>query len=239
MYSFDARIRYSEIDESGKLSPAHVLDYFQDCSTFQTGDLGIDVSYLMEHHRGWILASYQIEFYRLPGCGDEVTVSTIPYEIKGPMGRRNFKMESKEGEVLALADSLWVFMDLEKGRMVKAGPEIAQIYELSDRLPMEQVSRKIEIPKDLTQQTSMPIRRADIDTNGHVNNVNYVRMALEWFPKELRLSKLRVEFKASALYGDTLIPYTKREGNVFYVRLENAAQEVCAVLQLTGEEAHV
>ena len=35
MYSFDSRVRYSEVDEDRKLSLTGVINYMQDCSTFQ------------------------------------------------------------------------------------------------------------------------------------------------------------------------------------------------------------
>ena len=43
MYQYQTRIRYSELDESGHLKPEALLDYFQDCSTFQSEDLGIGI----------------------------------------------------------------------------------------------------------------------------------------------------------------------------------------------------
>lgn len=46
MYTFDSRIRYSEIDRSGRLSIPAVVDYFQDCSAFQSEELGVGVEYL-------------------------------------------------------------------------------------------------------------------------------------------------------------------------------------------------
>ena len=36
MYSFDSRVRYSEVDEDRKLSLTGVINYMQDCSTFQS-----------------------------------------------------------------------------------------------------------------------------------------------------------------------------------------------------------
>ena len=46
IYSFDTRIRFSEIDENGFLRFDNFINYFQDCSTFQSEDLGIGVEYL-------------------------------------------------------------------------------------------------------------------------------------------------------------------------------------------------
>ena len=41
MYSYQSRIRYSELDETGHLKIESLLDYFQDCSTFHSEDLGL------------------------------------------------------------------------------------------------------------------------------------------------------------------------------------------------------
>ena len=39
MYQFQSRIRYSEVDSEGRLTMASLINYFQDCSTFQSEDL--------------------------------------------------------------------------------------------------------------------------------------------------------------------------------------------------------
>ena len=40
MYEFEGRIRYSECDDTGRLSIFSLVNYFQDCSTFQSEELG-------------------------------------------------------------------------------------------------------------------------------------------------------------------------------------------------------
>ena len=58
MYSFDSRVRYSEVDEDRKLSLTGVINYMQDCSTFQSEDLNMGIDYLTEKHRAWLLSSW-------------------------------------------------------------------------------------------------------------------------------------------------------------------------------------
>lgn len=41
MYEMKARIRYSEVGTDGKLMLSALVNYFQDCSTFQSEDLGV------------------------------------------------------------------------------------------------------------------------------------------------------------------------------------------------------
>ena len=46
MYTFDSRIRYGETNETGALSLLGVINYMQDCSTFQSEGIGLGVEYL-------------------------------------------------------------------------------------------------------------------------------------------------------------------------------------------------
>ncbi len=57
MYSFRSRIRYSECGADGRLTVTSLLNYFQDCSTFQSEDLGIGVKSLHEKGAMWVVNS--------------------------------------------------------------------------------------------------------------------------------------------------------------------------------------
>mgnify|MGYP000910713022 CR=1 FL=1 len=46
MYEFNSRVRYSEIDHHGTLTLPALINYFQDCSTFQSEDVGLGTEVL-------------------------------------------------------------------------------------------------------------------------------------------------------------------------------------------------
>ena len=48
MYTFDGRVRYSEIDHKGTMTLPALINYFQDCSTFQSEDLGLGTEVLKQ-----------------------------------------------------------------------------------------------------------------------------------------------------------------------------------------------
>ena len=48
MYQFESRVRYSEVDSERHLTLPAVMDYLQDCCTFQSEDMNIGVEYLAE-----------------------------------------------------------------------------------------------------------------------------------------------------------------------------------------------
>ena len=82
MYTFESRVRYSETDESGRLSVTGIMNYFQDCSTFQSEDLHMGLSHLERVRRAWWLNSWQIVVSRYPALG-EIRISTYPYGFRG------------------------------------------------------------------------------------------------------------------------------------------------------------
>ena len=51
MYSFNARIRYSEVGEDQQLTVPGVVNYLQDCSTFQSEDLKMGLEYLKKRNQ--------------------------------------------------------------------------------------------------------------------------------------------------------------------------------------------
>ena len=209
MYTFNSRIRYSEVDKDAQLTIESLIDYFQDCSTFQTEDGIASMEYLREKGMAWVLNSWQIEIHRLPKLCEQVTIGTVPYMLKGPLGFRNFFMDTDDGERLAVANSIWTLFDFNRGVPCKVTPEIIEAYPIEDKLPMEYLDRKISIPTEgeKTIAREIVVREHHLDTNNHVNNGQYIRMAIGKIPeKDAKVCGLRAEYKKQAFLSDVLHP---------------------------------
>lgn len=128
MYTFESRVRYSEVNSERKLTLPALLDYLQDCCTFQSEELGVGLDYIAEHHAAWILLSWEIEILRYPVMGERIRIGTWPYEFKGFYGSRNFLIEDVDGNTLARANSIWVFMDTERMRPARVPENLLTIY---------------------------------------------------------------------------------------------------------------
>lgn len=232
IYTFDSRIRYSEIDHHGTITLPGIINYFQDCSTFQSEDIGAGLEVLREKKRAWILSYWQVVVERYQALGEKVTVGTFAYGFKGLFGERNFFMKDAYGNQIACANSLWVFMDIEKGRPTR--PEESDIapYGTEPRLDMEYEGRKISLPEQMEELPSFPVRKYHIDTNEHVNNCQYVQMALEVLPRDLQVHQLRVDYKKSAVLGDQIYPRMAKDGERMVVELCDGEGNVYAAIEL-------
>ncbi len=98
MYQFESRVRYSEVDSERHLTLPAVMDYLQDCCTFQSEDMNIGVEYLAEQKQAWVLSSWEIKIRRYPVMGEKICVETWPYAFKGFYGYRNFRITKRTGE---------------------------------------------------------------------------------------------------------------------------------------------
>lgn len=232
MYSFDSRVRFSEIDHTKQITLPGIINYFQDCSTFHSESLGLGIDYFAEHKRAWVLNAWQVVAERYPKMGERITISTWPTQFNGLYGLRNFLMRDENGDTAAYANSVWVYMDMAKGRPVKPLPEEIAIYGCEPPLKMDYAPRKIELPEEWEVKDTFPVRKYHIDTNEHVNNCQYVQMALEVLEEELFIRQARVEYKKSAVYKDVICPRIARDVDRTVAELCDTAGKPYAVVEL-------
>lgn len=211
MYTFGSKVRYSEIDHRGTMTLPALINYFQDCSTFQSESLGYGVKAAKENKRAWILSYWQVVAERYPELGEKITVGTFATDFKGLFGERNFVMTDEEGKRLACANSLWVYMDMERGRPIVPSKEEIEAYGTEPKLDMDYEGRKIKSAAEYEDKPFFPVRKYHIDTNEHVNNCQYVQFAMELLPKDQIVHQVRVSYKKSAVLGDIIYPKYAKE----------------------------
>lgn len=234
MYSFDSRVRYSEIGEDGMLTLNAMINYLQDCSTFQSEDIGKGIEYLRERGCVWLLNSWQIQIGRRPRLTEQIRIGTWSYGYKSMYGYRNFVIDDMEGNHLVKANSIWVLYDLLKKRPMKITDEDLEGYITKEKLDMNYLERKILMPEKREKVDVFPVRRYQIDTNGHVNNGQYIRVAVECIPQNFEVAGLCAEYRKSAVYGDVFYPEVARTGEGYVVSLNDEAGKAFAVIALNG-----
>jgi acyl-ACP thioesterase len=231
MYSFDSRIRYSETDSEGRLTLMALLNYFQDCSTFQSEDAGVGVQYCKDRNVVWVLNAWQIVPIRLPKYGERVRIGTAPYDFQKFMGFRNFMMFDEDGNYLAKANSVWSLIDISTERFVVPDEAMIKGYPKEERIPMEYAGRKINFPKESERMEPISVLPHHLDSNHHVNNGQYVSMALEFLPADVTIRQLRAEYKKQAFLGDVIHPFVAREESRITVALMDGQGKTFAIVE--------
>lgn len=231
MYTHDRRVTYSEVSVDGRADIAQIADYFQDCSVFQSEVLGVGMAYLAKHHLAWLLASWQIDVETYPEMGSQISVSTWPYKFDAAFGYRNFMLQDETGKRLAVANSQWILVNTESGHVVKIVPEIAEHYPMEEKVDMTYAPRKIVFREDKEEQATIRVPKALMDTNHHMNNAQYIRIALEYVPDTFHIRQVRVEYKKAAVCGTQLYPMTYIDEQTVKVLLGDDQGHAYAVVE--------
>ena len=235
-YSFSGRVRYSEIGENGLLTLPGILNYFQDCSTFQSEKVGLGIEVLKERKRFWVLSAWQVIVERYPYMGEEIRISTWAYGFRGFMGMRNFTMETEGGERLAYANTFWTYINAENGLPVRLEAKDTEGYigkegKFETKLEMNYAPRKIVIPEKCENQESFTVQKHHLDTNHHVNNSQYVQMAMDYLPEGFQIRQMRAEYKQQARLNDIIYPSRATNEEKITILLNDQKGEPYAIVE--------
>ena len=233
MYSLKYKVTTSTCDANGRLKLYSALQMMQDCSEMWLESEPVVKEYFRRENMAQLLASRQVEIMRVPTFKEELTVTTSVYEMKPMYGFRNTFIYDAEGKPCYRTWSMGAFVDMGNGKLKRVDDSVAQSLFIEPRLEMNYRDRRIILPKSEGQAADpIKVMRADIDYNRHVNNANYIRMAMELLPHDFIVTGMRVEYRVAAKLGDTLEPKVYEIENGFIVAL-SIGKEASAIVEFT------
>jgi acyl-ACP thioesterase len=154
-------------------------------------------------------------------AGEKVRIVTLPYELKAFLGYRNFAMLDEKGEYIAKANSLWSLLDVATGKPVIVNEAMRKGYAADEKLDMDYAPRKITVPEGGQLLEPIVVKKHHLDTNHHVNNGQYVNIAMEYLPDDFVIRQMRAEYKKQAFLEDVLHPYVVQTENGYIICLQD------------------
>ncbi|MCR4852863.1 MAG: hypothetical protein K5893_04665 [Prevotella sp.] len=231
MYSLDYRVTTSTCNSDGQLKLYSALQMMQDCSEMWIDSEPAVKQYFAEQNMAQLLASRQVEIIRVPSYKEKLTVTTSVYGMKPMFGFRNTFIYDAEGNPCYKTWSMGAFVDKSTGKLKRVDAATIAAMKLDPQLEMAYKDRRIMVPKtDGIVLSSIPVMKSDIDYNHHMNNANYVRIAMELLPDDFPVHSLRVEYRVAAKLGDQLIPTIHKTDDAIVVVL-SIGSEVAAIME--------
>lgn len=204
-YSEEIKIRGHYTDLQGRLIVKSLCDLFNDVSNEQTLLLGFDVPTLNAQGLTWMLHKLHIVLNRVPGQGDTVIFETWPSGIDRFFAFRDYRVLSREGEVLIHATSEWMVIDINRRRPVRlpacvtenAASCVDVVREITFDLDTKNMPEEYENSRHFTATYD------NIDFNKHVTQATYTRWvtnSLSYeFLKEHELRELEIVYEHEVL----------------------------------------
>ena len=233
MYSLKYKVTTSTCDSEGRLKLYSALQMMQDCSEMWIDSEPGVKEYFLEQNMAQLLASRQVEIIRVPEYKEELTVTTSVYGMKPMFGFRNTYIYDAEGKPCYKTWSMGAFVDKANGKLKRVDDATIASMTLEPQLEMNYGDRRIILPREGGEaQEPYKVLRADIDYNKHMNNANYVRIAMELLPEGFEVKCLRVEYRVAAKLGDVLVPVVYNVEGRFIVAI-SVGDDVSAIIEFS------
>lgn len=201
-------VRSYDVDPLRRLTLRALCAYLQEAAGLHAAQLGASMERLAESGLAWVLHRMRVEVARWPRQGEQVEVLTWPSRFDRVLADREFEVRVHEAPVAA-ATTRWAVADLLARRPVRM-PEFILALPVEARTAGVAVGRGElkEVSRAAVTRT-FPVRRADLDVVGHVNNTQYAGWVAETVPDDVAETRhpvaLEIVFRQEARLGDVVV----------------------------------
>ncbi len=220
MFTINERVTTSSCDENGALKLYSALQMMQDCSEMWIDSEPQVKAFFTAENMAQLLVFRQVDICRVPSYHERLTVTSSVYGMKPMFGFRNTFIYDEAGNACYKTWSMGAFVDKSTGKLKKVSADTIASMSLDDQLAMDYLDRRIVRPDSgWREYPSYTACRSDIDYNHHVNNANYVRLAIETIPDGFEYDRIRVEYRMPVKRGEVIFPSACEHDRRWVVRL--------------------
>lgn len=232
MFSFNTKVSYSRVDRNEQVPIYEIMNYMQDCTNFHSESLGVGHKYMKSIGKVWVLISYKIKINKPIMLGQDICVGTAPTKFDSLFGLRQFFIKDDKGEYLVQADSIWVLIDLKNRKPTRITEEYLKKYKLETIFEGVTAKRKIRFKGEKHKLPAFEVKKTYIDDNGHMNNADYLRAAIEYLPECFMCKEMDIVYNKEAMEGETIIPYMYKEEEGIGISFEDEKGELHTTIKL-------
>jgi len=158
------RVRFGDLSPGGRLRFDALARFLQDVSSDDTSDAGL------ENDVAWVVRRTVVEVTAGPAFREHIDLTTFCSGIGGRWAERRVSIVGEHGAAIESV-SLWVHLDAESGRPLLLPADFHEHYDVAaqGRVVSARLQHPSAVPDD-AERRSWPLRFADFDLLGHVNN---------------------------------------------------------------------
>lgn len=208
-----------DFDKNRKLKPMTVMNFLQDISTqhFETATAHVSEEVL----KGlWVIVEWQVDFHQMPSLVSCLKVKTIPTYFRKFIAYRDYVIEDDAGNLIASGMSKWAYIDPISRKQVQIPKILNAIFSVREdadkpskiEFETREENETLFQPQEMQEKISV---YSDLDVNHHVNNITYLRWAIDslgsQFMDGVILSSLKVNFKREVFEGEIVMIETHKK----------------------------
>ena len=211
------------IDVSGKMGIAQTVLMVQDNFTENFGAIKQDNFCVHEKGAYWVIYKAKFKFFQRPFWRDKVVTTSFPADNAPIRTYENTAITTLEGEPIILAVQEACCLDLQRHRPVK----LSAVDFPTEGAPepfMDSKFTKFPVePAEYVEVYRQKVLPQHIDMSHHMNNIEYVKLALNVFSaSDLELcipSALEIHYLGESKEGQTMKIFRADHNGATYMRI--------------------
>lgn len=218
------------IDSAVKLGIAQAVLMVQDNLTECFYKMHCDGVYFKELGMFWVFTKSKLQFFKRPDWRETIEATTFPVQNAGMRTNVNTVLKSLDGETLVIANQEACVLDLNTHRPVP----LAKTPFPKEGFPEKVFTKdfeKFDLPdSDFKEVYEQVIRSSNIDMSHHLNNIEYIKFALNVFSEEYLLAhevdQLEVHYTGESKENQLLKIFHAQKGLENYIKIKEGERTV-------------
>lgn len=201
-------IPFCEVDTKKEVFLPTLWNFMQETAWHHADHLRVGYSDLVEHQHFWVLSRLFIQMDEYPRWEDRIRIKTWLTGTGRLFALRNFSIANSKGEILGMATSAWLVLDLKSRKPQRIEPIFRHLHHLFDSLPPAEEPEKLPGPIQSKREKVFTVHYGDIDMHHHANNTKYIEWILDSYPLEMHqnyhVHTFQINYLAESSHGDEI-----------------------------------
>lgn len=129
IFEYRFTVPQAAIDELGHVNNVTYVQWMQDAAMAHSAALGADMAFYRSVGGVWVVRRHTIEYAAAAFAGERILIKTWVSTKERRRSLRKFIIcRDEDRQVLALAETMWVFIDLKAQRAIPIPPEVGDRF---------------------------------------------------------------------------------------------------------------
>ena len=225
---YTVRTEFASLDRHGYIKPNAYQTIMNKIVEEHLQAYSLDVDSIMPYGLSWVLISFTFDIKKhIKGC-QELSAKTWHSEHRGPFYRREIELKDMSGDVVCLATTISILLDLQT-RSIYRKKELPFDIGEANKVFLTKASPSFRGKYEFETIDTRAVKRSYIDCLGHVNNCKYGEFAFDALTDTeadlAKISRVEIYFMSELRPHDTFtVDKTTSDGRVL-VRGHNNEKE--------------
>ena len=209
LFVYKSIIQYTDVNENNELSKKGLLRILLEVAGLHSNLAGYSINQVSDTHLAWIVLNWKVKSFYNPKWNTTLVVKTWPRSFSRITSLRDFEVYDEQDNLVAIATSKWVLVNAETHSFEKFTPQMIEAYGtgVTKSVFEKEINDKEKEPANSKFVYEYNVRRRDLDTNHHVDNLYYIDYAYDALPSKLwnkNFENLEIIYKKQIVFGDTI-----------------------------------